>query len=271
MSTATYQRKIVQIDADKCNGCGLCVDACHEGAIQMVDGKAKLVSDIYCDGLGDCLGPCPTGAISIITREADAYDQKAVDKHLETLNRKKQMSGGCPGSASRSLKEKPAGDAAEAPLPCGCPGSQSRELKSAGKSACECEEKGAASNEAVRSELMNWPVKLDLIPPRAPYLYGAELILAADCVPVATPDFHSKYLRRGPVAIACPKLNENEPQIEKLKSIIQASTPASITVLRMEVPCCGGLVRVAEEAIRRSGVEVPLHVEVVAVDGGTAG
>ena len=267
------ERKIVHIDEDKCNGCGLCVTACHEGAIQMVDGKAKLVSDIYCDGLGDCLGPCPMGAISIITRQAGAYDEEAVAKRMEEMKKPAAPSPrGCPGSMARELKKPdaapgPAGAVAPAPEPlgCGCPGSMSRSLKAAEPAACgcECDEGGGAE-----SELMNWPVQLKLVPPAAPYLKGADILLAADCAAAAVPDFHSRYLRNKPLIIACPKLDENEAQIAKLAEIVKTARPASLNVVRMEVPCCGGLVRVAEEAVARSGLDVPVGTVIVGVDGG---
>lgn len=249
-----HERKIISIDPEKCNGCGLCVTACHEGAIQMVDGKAQLVSDVYCDGLGDCLGPCPTGAISIVTRKADAYDEEAVKARQAAMKQEAPLPCGCPGTHVKTLKPSAIGTPE-----CGCPGTEAGAPGGAKENAC-CEGEAA-------SELMNWPVKLDLIPPAAPYLKGADIVLAADCAPVAMPDFHRRHLRSGPVAIACPKLCENEPQIEKIAAIIRAARPRSLTVVRMQVPCCGGLVRVAEEAIRRSGIDTPLHVEVVGTDG----
>lgn len=260
---ALVERKIVEIDADKCNGCGVCADACHEGAIQMVDGKARLVSDHYCDGLGDCLGPCPTGAITLVTRPAEAYDEAAVARRMA-----EKKGGGCPGAAAKTLKPTPE------PLPCGCPGTLSRTLKKPSADACACGDNagegcrgGGDAPAAVRSELVNWPVQLKLVPPGAPYLKGADLLLAADCVGFAAPGFHARYLRDKPLIIACPKLEENEPQIVKLAAILEAARPASLTVLRMEVPCCGGLVRVADEAIRRAGVELSVNTRVVGVDG----
>ncbi len=258
------ERKIVHIDPDKCNGCGDCISSCAEGAIQMVDGKAKLVSDSYCDGLGACLGPCPTGAISIITRPAEEFDAEAAERHVEQLKRfmDRKPAGGCPGSAAKSLK-KP--EKKPDTLGCGCPGSMSRSLKEPAGCSCQGEEAPAAGSTP--SQLMNWPIQLALVPPSAPYLKGADLLLAADCTAAAMPDFHARYLRNRPLIIACPKLEANDPQIAKLAAILQAARPASLTVLRMEVPCCGGLVRVAEEAIRRSGLEVPLTTVVVGLDG----
>lgn len=248
MNTAV--RKIVSIDREKCNGCGACVSACHEGAIQMVNGKAELVSDIYCDGLGDCLGPCPAGAISIVERAAEAYDEAAVAER----------------AAQTAHKKAPAAQAPAAPLPCGCPGSMSRSLKPAGGSAsgsCAC------GDSPARSELMNWPVQLRLVPPAAPYLRGAEIVLAADCAAVAVPDFHKRFLRGRPVIIACPKLEDNEPQIAKLAEIFRTAQPAGVTVVRMEAPCCGGLVRVAEQAAAIAGTGKGMSVRsvVIGIDG----
>lgn len=280
---AVMERKIVQIDEEKCNGCELCVHACHEGAIQMVDGKARLVSDIYCDGLGDCLGPCPTGAISIITRPAEAYDEEAAAQRISSkegiapngspgtaareLKRKAPTTDapcGCPGSATKASKPpKPPHPHASGTLACGCPGTMSRSLKVA--DACSGESGG--NDVPVESELMNWPVQLKLVPPAAPYLKGADILMAADCTAFAVPNFHSRYLRHKPVIISCPKLEDNEPQIAKMAEIIRTAQPASIMVVRMEVPCCGGLVRNVEAAVRRSGIDVPVHTVVVGVDG----
>lgn len=285
---AVMERKIVRIDEEKCNGCGICVDACHEGAIQMIDGKARLVSDIYCDGLGDCLGPCPTGAISIVTRPAEGFDARAVAKRME--ERKKsdgETPSGCPGAMARALKEPVPRAPREEASPCGCPGSAPMELKAAEPLACGCSgTMSRALKEAddcgcgcgcdcgeedetvpAESELMNWPVQLRLVPPAAPYLKGADILLAADCAPVAVPDFHKRYLKNKPVIIACPKLEENDPQVAKLAEIVKAARPASLTVVRMEVPCCGGLARVAQEAVKMAGVDVPVKTVVVGVDG----
>lgn len=277
---AVLERKIVQIDEDKCNGCELCVHACHEGAIQMVNGKARLVSDIYCDGLGDCLGPCPTGAISIVTRPAEAFDEEAVAQKMAAQNN--AASHGCPGTTARELKVKPTpvespcgcpGSAAKelkpakshAPetLACGCPGTMSRSLKE--PESCSCE--SGMERPPVESELMNWPVQLKLVPPAAPYLKGADILMAADCTAFAVPDFHGRYLKNKPVIISCPKLEDNESQIAKMAEIIRTAEPSSITVVRMEVPCCGGLVRNVLDAVKRSGIDVPVHTIIVGVDG----
>lgn len=263
------ERQIVHIDEEKCNGCGICISSCAEGAIQMIDGKAKLVSDSYCDGLGACLAPCPTGAISIISRPAEAFDAEAAERHVEKMKAASaRPAGGCPGSAAKTLRPQAKPTSPEQTLACGCPGGMSRSLKEkhGGGDACACSGE-AASAPAAASQLMNWPVQLKLVPPSAPYLKGADLLLAADCTPVAVPDFHSRFLKNRPVVIACPKLEDNEPQAAKLADILRTARPSSLTVLRMEVPCCGGLVRVAEEAIQRSGLDIRLDTVIISVDG----
>lgn len=232
------KRKIVHIDQEKCNGCGLCVGACHEGAIQMVDGKAKLVSDIYCDGLGDCLGECPVDAITIEEREADGFDPKAVEERLKTVN-KKTTGGGCPGMRALSFPEQPD----------------------------KQEPKEEATDQ--RSELRQWPIQLHLVPVQAPYWQDAELLVAADCVAAAFPNFHSKMLKGKRLIIACPKLDDTRDYTEKLTAIIKHNDIKSISVARMEVPCCGGIVRIAEEALERSGKSIPMNTTVVSLNGET--
>ncbi len=265
------ERKIIHIDKEKCNGCGICVDSCHEGAIQMVNGKAELVSEIYCDGLGDCLGPCPTGAISMISRDAEEYDPVATAERQKELGLPvgapaAQAHRGCPGSMAQSLRPAAAHAAGagvlekpEEPLPCGCPGSMAKYLAPVqGCKADDCQSSGDTP-----SQLVNWPLQLKLVPQDAPYFKNAEILIAADCAAAASPDFHRKYLQQRPVILTCPKLDEAGPQILKLANIIQAAHPASLTVLRMQVPCCGGLVRIAEQAIELSGVDVPLKTIVI--------
>jgi ferredoxin len=241
------KRVIVRIDATRCDGCGICVESCAEGAIRMVDGKAQLVSDHYCDGLGDCLQTCSAGAITLETRLADAFDAKAAEEHV---------------AAMKSQTD-------EKPLPCGCPGSMSRELQPSQSPCCggEDEDECGCETASAVSRLKNWPVQLALVPPSAPYLREANLLLVADCVPVAMPDFHDRFLKTGPVIIACPKLDANEPQVDKLATILRTACPTSLTVLRMEVPCCKGLVRVAEEALRKADSHTPLQEHVIKIDG----
>ncbi len=223
-------RRIIEINQELCNGCGLCAKACHEGAIAMVDGKARLMRDDYCDGLGDCLPACPTGAISFVEREAAAYDEAAVRQH----KRADMPTGGCPGSRARVL-------------------SRPQEASTAPKSS------GA-------SWLRQWPVQLKLAPVNAPYLNGADLLLAADCAAYACGSFHEDFMRGRITLIGCPKL-DGVDYSDKLTEIIARNEIRSLTVVRMEVPCCGGIERAAMEAIRRSGKTVPSQVVTLSTDG----
>jgi Pyruvate/2-oxoacid:ferredoxin oxidoreductase delta subunit len=215
-------RNIVRIDEDKCTGCGLCATACAEGAIRIVNGKARLVSDSYCDGLGACLGHCPEGAIAVEPREAAEFDEKAVQTHLTQSQKKEPPLFACPGLASHQWqkKEEPTREAAVQEVP---------------------------------SQLSHWPVQLKLVSPAAPCLADADLLLVADCVPVAVGDFHGRYLKDHSVVIGCPKLDDVASYIEKLAQIVQSNNLRSLMVVHMEVPCCSGLTRVAREAIAQSG------------------
>lgn len=225
-------RKIVKIDEELCDGCGLCVPSCAEGALQIIDGKARLVGDNLCDGLGACLGECPQDAITIEDREAEEFDEAAVHAHL-----KKQE---------------------EPDLPCGCPGSAMRTI------ACE-EEPAAVQSGPVKSELTHWPVQLMLIPPTAPFLKGADILIAADCVPFKVPDFHSRYLKGKALLVGCPKLDNLDIYRQKLKEIFAVARPRSVTVLRMEVPCCGGIVHAALEARDQSAPDLPVTVHTIGI------
>ena len=236
------KRKIIEIDQEKCNGCGACAAACHEGAISMVDGKARLMRDDYCDGLGDCLPACPTGAITFVEREAAAYDEKAV---LE--NKQKQMQ-------EKMRKE-------GMPLPCGCPGSQSRRIAHA-----ECTGAEEPTVEKSVSRLSQWPVQIRLVPVRAPYFDGAKLLIAADCTAYAYAAFHERFIRGHITLIGCPKLDSVD-YAEKLTEIIRENDIRSVTVVRMEVPCCGGLEHAAKTALQRSGKFLPWQVVTVTTDG----
>jgi NAD-dependent dihydropyrimidine dehydrogenase PreA subunit len=240
-------RKIVQIDEEKCNGCGLCVPACAEGAIRLVNGKAVLSADNLCDGLGACLGDCPQDAIRIIEREADQFDEAAVAEHL-------QATGHEAGSHDRPV-----------PPPVhqhgGCPGS--RAMAFAPPTAAE----GAESVAARPSTLAQWPVQLHLVPVSAPYFQNADLLLAADCVPFAYADFHKDFLAGKALAIACPKLDDNGAYLEKLTELFRTGSIKSITVVRMEVPCCGGIVMVARQALAASGRQIPFREVTVGIRG----
>ncbi len=251
------KRNIIRIDEAKCDGCGLCVKACHEGALAIVDGKARLVSETYCDGLGACIGPCPQGAISIESRDAAAFDEAAVAKRQQELGivpaphqphapaasvpaAHHGHGGGCPGSLMRSFRP-----VATPPAPC-CTG----------------------MDQPSASQLSHWPIQLRLLNPGAPYLTGADLLLCADCAPFTIPDFHARYLDGHCVAVSCPKLDDLDEAIERLAAIIAHAQPRRITVLRMEVPCCGGLAMAAFKARERAGVPVPIEIHVVGIRGG---
>ena len=231
------KRRIIEIDRDKCNGCGACAAACHEGAISMVDGKAQLMRDDYCDGLGECLPACPTGAIAFVEREAVAYDEKAV---MENKRKKMQKEG--------------------MTLPCGCPGTQSRKIEHA-----ERADAAAAFAEPV-SRLAHWPVQIQLVPVNAPYFDGAKLLIAADCTAYAYAAFHERFIRGHITLVGCPKL-DGVDYSEKLTEIIRDNDVRSVTVVRMEVPCCGGLENAAKTALQRSGKFIPWQVVTISTDG----
>lgn len=235
-------RKIVNIDKEKCNGCGLCVDACHEGAIRLVDGKAELISDEYCDGLGDCLPECSAGAIEIIERESAAYDEEMVLKKKNSESHEK-MPCGCPGTAARVIKRRPA-------VP-----------------ARQRVEKPVDSSKFQVSELQQWPVQLKLVNSKAPYLKGANLLVAADCTAYAYAGFHRDFIKGRITLIGCPKLDDVAYYEEKLTEILKVNSPKSITVVRMEVPCCKGIVAAVKSAMLKSGTIVPYNEAVVTTDG----
>lgn len=224
-------RKIIRIDEDKCDGCGLCVPACAEGALQIVEGKAKLVKESYCDGLGNCLGDCPQGAITLEERNADAFDELAVTAHLK----ESEQPSGCPGMAAMSFK---------------------KEL--------EKEESPEAKQDSM---LEQWPVQLHLVSPQAPYWNNADLLIAASCVPVTFGDFQKKLLRNRRIVIACPKLDRTEGYIEKLTAILKYNNISSVTVAHMEVPCCSGLVAMAEKALADSGKVIPYRRIKIGIQG----
>lgn len=228
-------RKIIHIDEEKCNGCGACAAACHEGAIGMVDGKAKLLRDDYCDGLGDCLPACPTGAITFEEREAAAYDEAAV-------------------KAAQAQKKSPG-----RPLPCGCPGTQSKAIRHTERTSVE-------PTAAQDSRLGQWPVQIKLVPVNAPYFQGANLLVAADCTAYAYGDFHNRFIKNHITLIGCPKLDEGD-YAEKLTQIIAENEIKSVTVVRMEVPCCGGIENAVKRALQASGKFIPWQVVTISTDG----
>ncbi len=243
-------REVIEIDETLCDGCGDCVTACAEGAIAIIEGKARLVSDVYCDGLGACLGHCPQGAITVIKREAEAFDEAAVERHL-----KGQRGAGhaAPPLAVVSLQSSGAGG--------GCPGSRAQMHQLTGPSA-------PFSGTGQPSRLRHWPVQLHLVPPTAPFFCDQDVVLAADCVAFTVGDFHQRFLGGSSLAIACPKLDSNqEIYLQKLVAMIDEAEIASLKVVVMEVPCCGGLVRLAEEAQRRATRKLPIEVVVVGIQG----
>ena len=229
-------RNIVKIDCDRCNGCGQCVEACAEGAIQIVDGKAQLVSEAYCDGLGACIGECPEGAMTIEQREAAEFDEGATKAHLEAQKKTGPSNFVCPGLAAQQLREK---------------------SPSATEPAGE-----------VPSQLGHWPVQLKLLAPNAAYLANADLLLVADCVPFAMGDFHNRFLKGHAVAVGCPKLDDVEFYIDKLTAILKANKLNSLTVIHMEVPCCSGLTHIAGEAVGRAGVKMAFEDVTIDLRGG---
>ncbi|MBQ8752556.1 MAG: 4Fe-4S dicluster domain-containing protein [Clostridia bacterium] len=230
-------RKIITIDEEKCTGCGLCAAACHEGAIEMVDGKARLTREDYCDGLGDCLPACPVDAIHFETREAPAYNEEAVRQAKMQKFGVKQP-GGCPGG--------------------GCPGSQSKVFKR--------ETAAPVKSSAVPSQLAQWPCQIKLVPVNAPYFDGANLLIAADCTAYAYANFHAEFMRNHITLIGCPKLDEGD-YAEKLTSIIGENNIKSVKILRMEVPCCGGLENAVKRALQQSGKFIPWQVVTISTDG----
>lgn len=233
-------RKIIRIDHERCNGCGACAKACHEGAIEIINGKAELVREHFCDGLGDCLPECPTGAISFEEREAPAYDEKAVKDAQEKAFFKNQAAPkhtGCPGAKSMQLR-RPAAPETGTPAP----------------------------NPAQMSALRNWPVQIKLAPVSAPYYNGAKLLIAADCTAYAYASFHQDFIRNKLTLIGCPKLDQVDYS-EKLTAIIQGNDIQSVTIVRMEVPCCGGLEMAAKKALQNSGKFIPWQVVTISIDG----
>ncbi len=225
------KRNIITIDEDKCNGCGLCVEACHEGALAMVDGKAKLMSESYCDGLGNCLPECPTGAITIEEREAADFDKEAVEKHMK----KQHGGGGCPSARAAALERRPHAAAPQ-------------------------------SKEEMVSELGQWPCQIKLVPVNAPYFDGAKLLIAADCTAYAYANVHEKFMRGKITLIGCPKLDMTDYS-EKLTEILKYNEIKSVEVLRMSVPCCGGIEYAVKQALQSSGKMIPWHVTVIAPNG----
>ena len=241
-------RNIIQIDEEKCDGCGDCIGSCAEGALQLVNGKAKLVSDVYCDGLGACLGECPTGALTVEQRECEDFGEAAVQTRLESLNREKHT------APSPGLAVANAGGS-------GCPGTMLRQFQQADRP------EPSRSDGEMPTELTQWPIQLHLVPVIAPFFQGAKLMIAADCVPFAYADFHQRLLAGRKLLIGCPKLDDNEFYLEKLTQIFQQNEIQSVEVAFMEVPCCFGLVQAVKIALERSGKSIPLELIKIGIQG----
>ncbi|MDO9586065.1 MAG: 4Fe-4S binding protein [Syntrophales bacterium] len=237
------KRKIIQIDEEKCDGCGQCVPSCAEGAIRIVDGKARLASEKYCDGLGACLGECPNDALHIVEREADDFDEKAVEQHLKT-------------APPPLPKELPV-------MPCGCPSTQIQSFK-----PVTCEEANKPTMQASSvSALSHWPVQIKLVPPTAPFLKGADLLVAADCTPFAYPDFHRDFLKGKVLMVGCPKLDDAEAYVQKFTDVFKTAVIKSVTVVTMKVPCCQGLPVIVKKGMAAAGVDVPMSHVIVSLRG----
>jgi Pyruvate/2-oxoacid:ferredoxin oxidoreductase delta subunit len=226
-------RNIIHIDEEKCNGCGNCVVDCAEAALQIVNGKAKLVKELYCDGLGACIGGCPTGALTVVRREADPFDEAATEKHIHATKKQEE--------------------------PCGCPGTRTVEFT---------ENKAGQHGVAeTKPELTNWPIQLKLVASAAPYFNDADLLMAADCAAFSTVNFHSRFIKGKKVVIACPKLDDSQFYFEKLTEMFTQNSIKSVSVVRMEVPCCGGLAYIVKQAIQKSGKDIPYSEVVIGIKG----
>jgi NAD-dependent dihydropyrimidine dehydrogenase PreA subunit len=246
-------REVIEIDENLCDGCGDCVTACAEGAIAIIDGTARLISDVYCDGLGACLGHCPQGALKVIEREAEAFDEGAVEDHLARM-REESASG---STSPRLSVISPAPMAAGG----GCPGSRAQMHEPPAPQV-------SAEGAGPPSQLRHWPIQLHLVPPTAPFFQNQDVLLAADCVAFSVGDFHQRHLPGWSLAIACPKLDSNqETYLQKLVAMIDVAEIRSLKVMVMEVPCCGGLVRLTEEALRRANRDIPVECLVVGTKG----
>ncbi|MFH1868961.1 MAG: 4Fe-4S binding protein [Candidatus Omnitrophota bacterium] len=273
------KRKIIKIDEEKCNGCGECIPNCPEGALQIIDDKARLVSDLACDGLGACIGHCPQGAILIEEREAQAYDEKKVMetivkhgenvikahlKHLKEHNQREYLD-----QARAFLKENnisvPDHEEKKKPLPCGCPGTAVKDFRSCDDT--EDKTKGKDKQADVKSQLRQWPVQIMLVPPSAPYLKGADLLIAADCVPFADANFHQHLLKGRVLLVGCPKLDDAEYYKEKITQILKNNDINSLTCAHMEVPCCFGMVEIAKQALAASGKDISFSEVTISIKG----
>lgn len=247
------KRKVITINEELCDGCGNCVSACSEGALQIVNGKAKLVKENFCDGFGDCIGECPTGALTIEEKESRLFDEEATKEHLLKTKGKEAVWRMEEAQRKHNSKERP-------PMPCGCPGSLAQTFK-------RTEKVVEHSHQKVESQLGNWPVQIALLPLKASYYEGADLLVAADCCAYAYGGFHNDFIKGHTLAIGCPKLDNASAYVEKLASILSENDIKSVTVTYMEVPCCMGLVRLVEEAVKQSGKDIPVEKIEIGIRG----
>jgi len=268
------KREIITIDEEKCTGCELCIPNCPEGAIQIIDGKARLISDLFCDGLGACIGHCPEGAITIEKREAEPYDEKKVMeniikqgenvirahlKHLKDHGEQQYLDEAIEVLKEKNVEVPPV--ESEQQIHSGCPGAKAMTFSTAGESV-------ETAGEKRRSELTHWPVQLHLIPPMAPHFQGRDILLSADCVAYSVGDFHRDFLKGNAVTIACPKLDDGQDvYLDKLVALIDTSKINTLTVMTMEVPCCGGLVNLARQAAADASRKIPIKSIVISIQG----
>ena len=236
------QRKIIEINDELCDGCGQCIIGCAEGALEIIDGKAKVVADKFCDGLGACIGECPTGALRIIERKADEFDEVAVEKHLAAQEAQKEAA---PAAA------------------CGCPSTQ---VQSFAPTPCQQANKPAVQS-SIESALSHWPIQIHLVPPHAPFLKQADLLVVADCTPLAFPNFQAQFMQGKVVLVGCPKLDDQQAYIDKFAAIFDQADISSITTTIMEVPCCGGLPSILEQGMQKAGKQIPMETVVISTRG----
>jgi Pyruvate/2-oxoacid:ferredoxin oxidoreductase delta subunit len=256
-------RKIIRIDEGKCDGCGLCVPSCAEGAIRLVDGKARLVAEKYCDGLGACLGECPRGALTVVDAEADPFDEEAAKELVRAVLGREPAHPQTPGAAEPACT---AGEtASDKDLPCGCPSTLMQIFPP--RTGCGRMNIPVLQPDSGVSALTHWPVQIRLVPPTAPFLRGADLLVAADCTPVAYPNFHDDLLRGKTLLLGCPKFDDAEAYIQKFVAIFETAAIKSITIVVMEVPCCQGLPIIVRKAMALAGKVIPLEVVVITTRG----
>lgn len=237
-------RKIIQVDEELCDGCGQCVPSCAEGALEIVDGKAKLVAEVYCDGLGACLGECPTGALTVVEREAEEFDEDAVEEYLSRKGTEASVQGET--------------------MACGCPSTQIQTFAPTGSGVGA---KELLSRDSQESTLAHWPVQIKLVPPSASFLKGADLLVAADCTPVAYPNFHRDFLKAKAVMVGCPKFDDASEYVEKFADVFRSARIKSVTVAVMEVPCCQGLPMIVQKGMEKSGKKIPMEKVVISPRG----